>query len=123
MEEKKIKPGILILHFFLLLTFFVVPAMVMYSVEGSLTPLWAESLGETDLGEELMWLSISSVMSYIFLYLFSIPLFFLWALWLKSIYNHTIPIIYNIRNITYWESFGLSVLITFLVFVLGIKTF
>ena len=91
----------------------------MEVTEGSLTPLWAESLGETDLGEELMWLSISSVMSYILLYLFSIPFFFLWALWLKSIYNHTIPIIYNIRNITHWESFGLSVLISFFVFVLG----
>ena len=121
MNEQKIKPGILILHFFILLIFFVTPAGVAYSLGEPLAPEWTDSTtwGEYDTGEYWLGVGIAAVIYYIVLFLLSIPVFLLWALWFKSIYNHTVPIIYNIRKITYWESFGLSVLISFFIFVLG----
>ena len=110
MNEKKINVGIVLLHFFILLIFIVLPLSYL---EDNVAPSWYANHvglgieGLTDAEESLAMIIGAVIMIPIF-----IGLQFLFALWFKSIYNHVIPIIYNARNINYWEAFGLSLLIS-----------
>ena len=110
MNEKKINVGIVLLHFFILL---IVVSVVSY-IEDNTAPSWyanhvgLDSIeGLTDAEE-----SLAMILGFVIMIPIIIGLQFLFALWFKSIYNHIIPIIYNVRNINYWEAFGLSLLIS-----------
>mgnify|MGYP001582692081 CR=1 FL=1 len=46
--------------------------------------------------------------------IFSIPFFFIIALWFKSLFNTIIPKIFNFREINYWEAYGMILLISFM---------
>lgn len=110
MNEKKINVGVILLHFFLLAIFIILPTSYM---KDAFAPTWFENymnpIEYEFVGEEIViWIIAALVIMAI-----SIGLFFLFALWFKSVYNHTIPIIYNTREIKYWEAFGLNVLMTF----------
>ena len=114
MNEKKINVGLVLLHFFILLIFVALPISFL---EDWVAPSWyANSVG-LDSFEGLS--AAESTLAMIIGLIIMIPIWvgvqFLFALWFKSIYNHIIPIIYNVRKIHYWEAFGLSVLIWLMV--------
>ena len=50
---------------------------------------------------------------YILMYIFIIPILLLFVLWGKAIWNNVCPVIFNLREINFWEALALTTLVGF----------
>jgi hypothetical protein len=93
-EIKKINKTLLILH--------TVPIFLLQFWLEMLPPTWFEIYAYPQ--------EVLSTVENIILFLLIIPFGFLITLWIKSLFNIVIPIIFDVRKINFWEAYGIMLL-------------
>jgi hypothetical protein len=93
MNEKKINPSYLILHAILI--------WFLFNAASFIEPAWFSNhfSPENTLGFGANFALIA----------LTFPILFLMALWMKTLFNNVIPIIFKFREINYWEAFGILI--------------
>ena len=97
MNEKKINPSFLILHSIIV--------WGLYILTDQIAPIWFTNVMNPEEALTIQEMLAGAIIVF--------PLLFLVALWMKSLFNNIIPIIFNTREINYWEAFGLLLISIF----------
>ena len=97
-EIKKINKAALILH--------TIPLMLLMFAEDYFPPTWFDAYVYPE--------EVFSTVENIIFYILWFPILCLFALWTKSLFNTVIPSIFDLRKISFWEAYGIMILVILL---------